>query len=74
MIKCTDYVVDGYKNGKTMVRASLIADTQAEVTAIGDDASTIDGLNAGIKLAFGSSCITVNSEYGTLDSSGTWVF
>ena len=74
MIKCKDYVVDGYKNGKTAVRASLVADNSAEVVAIGTNANTVEGLTDNNIMSFGSTCLTVNGDFGQLDSSGNWVF
>lgn len=74
MIKCKEYVVDGYKNGKTVVRASLVADTSSEVVAIGANASTVEGLSENYVMSFGSTCLTVNGDFGQLDSSGNWVF
>lgn len=74
MIKCNDFTVDGYEEGKSEARATLIADTSAEVIAIDNDATNIVGLGDGYILAFGSTCLTVNSEFGVLGSDGKWNF
>lgn len=75
MIKCTDYVLEGFTlSGKTEVRASLVADNKAEVLANGVDASNISGISDDSVLTLGSTCMTADGDYGILDSSSAWHF
>lgn len=60
--------------GIKTVKANLIADTSIEVEDIGTDGSSVSGLCKGDKLAMGSTCFTVEMEFGILDSTGNWHF
>lgn len=75
MIKLDKLIdIEGHRNGKRLVQVSLIADTKEEVIANGIDCVNIVGLNATDEIVFGSDCLTVNKEFGMLDSLGNWKF
>ena len=75
MIKSTDYVVEGFTAyGKTKVRASLVADSSSEVTAIGTAGDTVIGLNENMIMTLGSTCLTADGDFGQLNSTGAWKF
>jgi len=61
-------------DGVDLVKCSLVADTSAEVIAIGDNGSTVEGLDAKTKIAPFSTCFTVEQELGVLGSDGQWKF
>ena len=78
MIKAEEYTVTGYDEttpGKiTEVKASLSADTSAEVIAMGDTCLNVEGIQDGIKLAPFSDCFTAEQELGVINSLGVWNF
>ncbi len=61
-------------DGTATVKCTIEAGTSAEVIASGADGSTIEGLNAGDKLAPFSKCFTASAELGVLGSDGVWKF
>ncbi len=75
MIKATNFSLENDKDGigKT-VRASLVADTSAEVTAQGTSGDGIIGLSKDDTLSFGSTCLCKNGDFGMLGSDGQWTF
>lgn len=77
MIKCSSYIVTNRASlgiGVDTVEASLKADTNAEVEAMGAIASGVVGLKEGTILDFGSTCLTAEGGFGMLTSKGTWSF
>lgn len=71
MIKCKSQTIDGTVNGKTAIRASLAADTAAEVIAIGNDATQVEGTVYDYLAPF-STCLTVDGQFLQLGSDGSW--
>lgn len=61
-------------DGTSSLKCGLLADTSAEVIAIGNDASTIDGCGIGDKLLPFCTCFTADQELGVLGSDGAWKF
>lgn len=67
-------VVEKDTKGAREVRVSLVADTKAEVIAIGANGSNVSGLQSGDKMTLGSTCLCANCDFGVLNSSGVWTF
>lgn len=61
-------------DGTDLVKCSLVADTSAEVIAIGDNGSTVEGLDANTKIAPFSTAFTKSCDLGVLGSDGVWNF
>jgi len=53
---------------------SLMSDTSDEVIAIGNDGSTVVGLDSTIRIAPFSTCFTKDKELGVLGSDNQWTF
>lgn len=68
-------VVEGHTNtGARLVRVSLWADTEDEMTGI-TTGENIEGLKADDVLTMGSTVLTiVDSSFGRLGSNGIWKF
>lgn len=70
MVRCDDFLVLSENDTGRDVKATLVADDSSEVTM--STGEGIDGLRDTDRLALGSSCFTAKSEYGVIDSTGTW--
>lgn len=65
---------EGYtSDGKRLVKCSLVADTGADIIAVGTDGSKVEGLGANDVIAWGSDGFTTEQEFFMLNSSGQWV-
>ena len=65
-------VVEKRENGKKYIKCDLLADSASEVQAIGNDGSTVIGLDADTVIAMGSTAFTTDKELLVIDSNGTW--
>lgn len=74
MIRCVEGKVEYPISGQRKIIASLVADTKAEVIAIGANGSTVNGLQTGDTMLLGSTCLCANGDFGILNSSGVWTF
>lgn len=69
------FTLEKVENGKKYGRCDLLADTQAEVKAIGTNGATVIGLDSDTVLTMGSSAFTSKTkELGVLSSDGVWNF
>lgn len=59
-------------NGKDVLQVSLVADTAAEVIAIGTNPATIVGMPTNAVLAPFSTCFTTEQVLLMLGSNGVW--
>ena len=73
MIKAIEKTFEKFEGEKKLVRASLVADTKEEVQNITED-TKISGIADNEIMTLGSSCMTVNGDYGMLGSDGHWTF
>lgn len=75
MIK-TDGAIKVVQNadGTFGVKCDLMADTRAEVEAIGTDGSSIEGLDDVTTLLPFCTAFTTDKELGILGSDGVWKF
>ena len=72
MVKVIGMTVESIQDGKRNVVVSLMADTQAEVTACGASGAHIAGLTADDTIVLGSTAFCVDGSFGMINSSGVW--
>ena len=74
MIKAYNILIEKTRQDGRDISASLKADTAAEVTSIGNDASTVVNCLAGDKFVLGTTCLTATGDFGLINSDGIWTF